>query len=183
MDTLGILALLEGSRRQESGDTAGAWDCYRAVLRMAAHIQGRGSVDQRRASNFGLLGGGWLQRRLATWAADPRTTIPQLRGVLDDVLKTEPKSDGDSFAVKTGYLDIMRWMERPVNPRDLPEIEGGWTIRLGDMQLSADKVASSCASPNAVAASCDCSVPIGWRTWNSPSRVHGNRPFGPSLPH
>jgi hypothetical protein len=31
---LELVAFLEGSRRQESGDTAGAWECYRAVLRM-----------------------------------------------------------------------------------------------------------------------------------------------------
>ena len=52
---LSELVLLEGSKRQESGDAAGAWDCYRAVLRMAVHIQGRGSLDQRNASNIILL--------------------------------------------------------------------------------------------------------------------------------
>jgi hypothetical protein len=139
---LSELALLEGSKRQESGDTAGAWDCYRAVLRMAAHIQGRGSLDQRHCSNIILLAGGWLQKRLAPWAADPRTTIPQLHRALDEVLKTEPKPDGDSFAVKTGNLEIMRSLERPVVPRDQQEIEGEWTVRLSDMQLSADIIDS-----------------------------------------
>ena len=42
------LALLEGSKRQESGDTAGAWDCYRAVLRMTTHVRRRGSLAQRK---------------------------------------------------------------------------------------------------------------------------------------
>ena len=41
---LALLVLLEGDRRQESGDTAGAWDCYRAVLRMATHTRRRGSL-------------------------------------------------------------------------------------------------------------------------------------------
>jgi hypothetical protein len=134
-NTLSILAFLEGSRRQESGDTAGAWDCYRAVLRMTAHVSGRGTLEQRFRVDMFPLGRGWLQKRLATWAADPRTTIPQLRSVLDEVLKTEPKSDGDSFAVKTGYLETMGLLERPMDPRWRQQIEGEWTYRLGDLQV------------------------------------------------
>jgi hypothetical protein len=137
---LSIPVLLEGSRRQESGDTAGAWDCYRAVLRMTTHVRGRGSLEQRFRVDTFLLGRGWLRKRLATWAADPRTTIPQLRSVLDEVLKTEPKPDGDSFAVKAGYLEIMRCLERPMDPRSQQEIEGEWIVRLGDMQLSAENI-------------------------------------------
>src|SRR5262249_54452871 len=41
---LTLLALLEGARRIEGGDMAGAWSCYRAVLRMANHIRRRGSL-------------------------------------------------------------------------------------------------------------------------------------------
>jgi hypothetical protein len=93
--SLSILALLEASKRQESGDTAGAWECYRAVLRMAAHVGGRGSLDQRNCVNLLILGRGWLQQRLATWASDPRTTTQELHSVLDEVLKTEPKPDGE----------------------------------------------------------------------------------------
>ena len=32
---MALLVLLEADRRQASGDMAGAWDCYRAILRMA----------------------------------------------------------------------------------------------------------------------------------------------------
>ena len=46
-DSLIMLSLLEASRRQESGDTAGAWDCYRSVLRMITHFRRRGSTLQR----------------------------------------------------------------------------------------------------------------------------------------
>ena len=42
----------------------------------------------------------WLQRRLTDWATDPRTTIPQLRNALEDVLKNEPKPEWDLFAIK-----------------------------------------------------------------------------------
>ena len=139
---LSLLALLEGSRRQEGGDTSGAWDCYRAVLRMAAHVSGRGSTEQRFRVNVILLARGWLQKRLATWAADPRTTILQLRGALGEVLETGPKSDGPSFAVKIGYLEIMASMERPMTQRVRQEIEGERTYRLGEMQLPTDVVDS-----------------------------------------
>src|SRR4029077_996428 len=47
LGNLDAAAFLEGSRRQESGQTAGAWDCYRAVLRMITHIRRRGNTDQR----------------------------------------------------------------------------------------------------------------------------------------
>ena len=128
------------SRRQESGDTAGAWDCYRAVLRMITHIRRRGSTHQRdlarRASRC-------LQRRLTDWAADPRTTIPQLHTALEDVLKNEPKPDWDLFAIKYGYLELMGAMERPIPLSAQQEIEGEWTFRLGDMALSPDMVESS----------------------------------------
>jgi hypothetical protein len=42
---LALLVLLEGDRRQERGDTSGAWDCYRPVLRMATHTRRRGSLQ------------------------------------------------------------------------------------------------------------------------------------------
>jgi hypothetical protein len=143
---LSVLALLEGGRRQESGDTAGAWCCYRAVLRMAAHVTGRGSLNQRLRVNLLMLARGWLEQRLATWAVDPRTTISQLKSALDEVLKAEPKPAWDSFAIKTGYVELMRSLERPMDPLDQQGIEGEWTIRLDDMQLPAGMIAKIEAS-------------------------------------
>jgi hypothetical protein len=122
------VAFLEGSRRQESGDTAGAWDCYRAVLRMITHIRRRGNTDQRYAARMVSVG---LQRRLTDWATDSRTTTAQLHTALDEVLKNEPNPDWDISAIKYGYLDVMREIERP-----MPLIEGEWTFALGDMALS-----------------------------------------------
>ena len=77
-----------------------------------------------------------LQRRLADWAADPRTTIPQLHTALDEVLKNEPNPDWDISAIKYGYLDLMREIERPMPLSFQQEIEGEWTFGLGDMALS-----------------------------------------------
>jgi len=128
MGNLDNVAFLEGSRRLESGDTAGAWDCYRALLRMITHIRRRGNTDQRYAARRASVG---LQRRLTDWATDPRTTTAQLHTALDEVLKNEPNPDWDISTVKYGYLDLMREIERPT-----PLIEGEWTFGLGDMTLS-----------------------------------------------
>ena len=135
-----MLAFLEASRRQESGDTAGAWDCYRAVLRMITHIRRRGSTLQRSPARGASRS---LQRRLTDWAAEPRTTIPQLHTALEVVLENEPNPDWDIFAVKYGYLELMGALERPMPLSALQEIEGEWTFRLGDMSLSPSMVESS----------------------------------------
>ena len=99
------VALLEASRRQESGDTAGAWDCYRSILRMITHIRRRGSSHQRFSAKGASRG---LQRRLADWTADARTTLPQLHTALEEVLQNEPNPDWDRFAVKSWYLELLR---------------------------------------------------------------------------
>jgi hypothetical protein len=133
------VALIEGSRRQEGGDSAGAWACYRASLRMLTHVGRRGSLDQRNSAPWMIR---WLERRLATWAADPRTTVPQLRAALEEALEDEPKSDWDSYAVKFGYLELIRAMERPMARSIQEEMEGEWTVRLDDMALSPTMVGS-----------------------------------------
>jgi hypothetical protein len=145
-NTLIVLALLEGSKRQESGDAAGAWACYRAVLRMTAHISRRGSLEPRWRVHIIALARGWLRNRLATWAVDPRTTIAQLHGALDEVLRAEPRPEWDSFALKVGYIQIMRSLEQPMHPRDQQEIEGEWTYRLGDLQMPTEVIGAGLAA-------------------------------------
>jgi hypothetical protein len=115
------LALLEASRREESGDTAGAWVCYRAVLRTITHLRRRGSTLQRQDAREASRP---LQRRLTDWATGPRTTISQLRTVLEVVLENEPKPEWDLFAVKYGYLELMGALERPIPLSALQDIEG-----------------------------------------------------------
>ena len=132
-----MLALLEASRRQESGDTAGAWVCYRAVLRTITHLRRRGSTLQRQNAREASRP---LQRRLTDWATGPRTTISQLRTALEVVLENEPKPEWDLFAVKYGYLELMGALERPIPLSAQQEIEGEWTFRLGDMSLSPEMV-------------------------------------------
>jgi len=134
-----MLAFLEASRREESGDTAGAWDCHRAVLRTITHLRRRGSTLQRQNARGASR---MLQRRLTDWAAGPRTTISQLRTALEVVLENEPRPEWDLFAVKYGYLELMGALEQPI-PLWLSSqqaIDGEWTFRLGDMSLSPDMV-------------------------------------------
>jgi hypothetical protein len=131
------LALLEASRREESGDSAGAWVCYRAVLRTITHFRRRGSTIQRQQARGASRP---LQRRLTDWATGPRTTISQLRTALKVVLENEPKPEWDLFAVKYGYLELMGALERPVPLSTQQEIEGEWTLRLGDMSLTPGMV-------------------------------------------
>jgi hypothetical protein len=132
-----MLAFLEASRREASSDTAGAWDCHRAVLRTITHFRRRGSTLQRQEARGASR---TLQRRLTDWATGPRTTISQLRTALEVVLENEPKPEWDLFAVKYGYLELMGALERPIRLSALQSIEGEWTFRLGDMSLSPEMV-------------------------------------------
>lgn len=128
------LTLTEGGLREEKGDMAGAWDCYRAVLRMTVHARRRERLKDRARITLHLPN---LQKHLATWAADTRTTTPQLRRALEDVVECRPKPEQDAFTLKVEYLDLMRYLERRIDP--LPEqIEEDWTYRLGEMQLPID---------------------------------------------
>jgi hypothetical protein len=131
------VALLEGSKRREGGDTAGSFECYRSMLRMITHFRRRGSTVQRLGAKGASLG---LQRRLADWAADPRTTIPQLHSALEEALRNEPNPNWDISAIKCGYVELMREVEQPLPLSAQQEIEGEWTFRLGDLELSPGMV-------------------------------------------
>ena len=104
------MALLEGARLEEQGETARAWTWYRSVLRMRIHVMRRGSVYQRLFADRMCSG---LQSRIATWAADRRTDVPLLRRALEDVRAFEPKSEWDSFSLKVDYLVMMSTLDSP----------------------------------------------------------------------
>ncbi len=78
-----------------------------------------------------------LHKHLATWAADPRTTISQIRRALEEVVECWPKPEWDAFTLKIEYLDLMRFLDRRVVP-PREQIEEEWTYRLGEMQLPID---------------------------------------------
>jgi hypothetical protein len=133
-ERVAMLVLLEAGRQEETGDMAGAWDCYRAILRMATHIRRRGTLAQR--TNLYFYWDDLARQRLATWATDPRTTIPQLRGALEESLKCEPKPEWDSFALKAGYLAMTHSLEQPVPLSIQQDVGWEYHLSLGDMQLS-----------------------------------------------
>jgi hypothetical protein len=135
---LALLALLEGGRREEGGDMAGAWDCYRAVLRSTALGARRGAMAER---HHGSVRHGWLRNRLDTWMADPRTTIPQLRTALEEAVKTRPRPEWHAFSLRMEYLDWMRQLETMKHP-NLYALEWDRAYRLGDMGLPDDVIAS-----------------------------------------
>jgi hypothetical protein len=135
---LALLALLEGGRRGEGGDMAGAWDCYRAVLRSAVLGARRGAFAER---YFGTVRHGWLRNRLETWMADPRTTIPQLRTALEEAVKTRPRPEWHAFSLRMEYLDWMRQLETTKHPNSYA-LDWDRTYRLGDMGLPDDVIAS-----------------------------------------
>jgi hypothetical protein len=105
------LAVLEGSRLEERGDMAGAWACYRAVLAMRAHLMRRGTAYERL---FAELNGKWLPKRVAAWAADPRTEVLLLRRALDDVIEIRPRPEWDLSSLKVDYMLAMRELDRPI---------------------------------------------------------------------
>ena len=128
------MMLTEGGLREERGDMAGAWDCYRAVLRMTVHVRRRERLKDRARVTLWLPS---LRKDLATWAADPRTTILQVRRALEEVVECRPMPEWDAFTLKIEYLDLMRFLDRRVVP-PREQIEEEWTYRLGEMQLPVD---------------------------------------------
>jgi hypothetical protein len=133
--TLMCLTILEGERRGASGDPAGAWECYRAVLRMTAHLRRRGRLTERARIMFGAHPD--LRRALATWAADPGTTTRQVRRALEEVVEGRPRDEWDASVLKREYLDFMRFLEGPVDP-PLAQVEEEMTLRVGGYQLPTE---------------------------------------------
>jgi hypothetical protein len=125
---------IEGGRRADRGDMAGAWGCYRAILRMYVHLRRRERLKNRLRAD---LNHGDLQQRLAKWAGDPRTTIPQLRRALEEVVACRPRPEWDAFTLKREYLDLMQFLDGPVNPPP-EQIEEELTYRLGEWQSPDD---------------------------------------------
>ena len=108
-----FLALLEGSRLEEQGDMAGAWGCYRAMLRAVHHIGMHGTTFKR------LISQRWhseLRDRVTTWAADPRTTTALIRQAISDVSAFESLAPSEIDTLKLEYLELERMLDDPKGP-------------------------------------------------------------------
>jgi hypothetical protein len=128
------LALLEGSRLEEQGDMAGAWTWYRVVFRMKVHVMRRGSAFNRYVADQNCK---VLRTRIASWAADRRTTAPMLRQALDDVKAGKPTPEGDAYSLKVDYLGQMN------------ELDGEWgLVQHGDDEDQHVRIAGEELPPN-----------------------------------
>jgi hypothetical protein len=128
---LTLLALLDGGRLAERGDMSGALDCYRAVLRATVHSARRSILVER---HFASVHHNWLRTRLEAWAADPRTTIPQLRRALAEAVESQPLPEWHSFSLKLEYLDWMRDLEKTRHP-DFDALQEERTYHVANMEL------------------------------------------------
>lgn len=107
------LALLEGSRLEQSGDLAGAWRMYRAVLRASRHAARHGGTIQR------MIGGGILRQsraRIEPWIDRPGMTPELLRQAIGDVeacsAMTSPASEmvhAEYFSSRDAVNDTETW--------------------------------------------------------------------------
>jgi hypothetical protein len=107
------LALLEGSRLEQSGDLAGAWRMYRAALRASRHAGRHGGTIQR------LIGQAILRQshaRIEPWIDRPGMTPELLRRAIDDVeaclAMTSPASEtvrAEYFSARAAVNDTETW--------------------------------------------------------------------------
>jgi hypothetical protein len=107
------LALLEGSRLEQSGDLPGAWRMYRAALRASRHAGRHGGTIQR------LFASGFLNRsrpRIEAWIDHPGLTPELLRRAIGDVeacrAMTSPASEmvrAEYFSARAAVNDRENW--------------------------------------------------------------------------
>ena len=108
--TLAWMALLEGIRREEAGDTAGAWRWYGAVLRFSRHVGTHAPLDHRITGEIFLDAVG---DRLVRLAADPKTDAATLRRALADLKVVDAMTPPVSDAIKGEYLLAQSVIDHP----------------------------------------------------------------------
>lgn len=97
------LALLEGSRLEQSGDLAGAWRMYRATLRASRHAARRGGSIQRLIASA-ILGNS--RPRIEAWIDRPGMTPEQLRRAIGDVEACRAMTSPASVTVRAEYFSV-----------------------------------------------------------------------------
>lgn len=111
LDAFTKLALLEGARLEDSGDMAGAWRQYHAVLRFGRHLRSYGRLSmQPYVAQMDSL----VYDRLIPWARDSRTDPALLRQALDGLLAQDASSPPPSQSYKVDYLALMHSFDDPV---------------------------------------------------------------------
>jgi hypothetical protein len=127
---LGRLADLEGTRFEEKGAMAEAWNWYKSILRSSRHVGRHGLLIER------MVGAAIFEtssRRITHWAADPRVDAALLRRALADVLEADALTAPLSDNMKLEYLICLRDLEElrvTVNEIPMPGGQNGWLERL-----------------------------------------------------
>ncbi len=99
--SFGRLALLKGSRLEDSGDFEGALNWYLAHLRSTRHSGRHGTIIDRL---IGVSMYGGVSARLIRWAADPKVDSKMLRRALDAAIAADGATSPISDALKMEYL-------------------------------------------------------------------------------
>lgn len=110
------LALLEGSRLEQTGDLSGAWRMYRATLRASRHVGRHGGTIQR------LIGYSFLNQarpRVDAWIAHPKMTPELLRRATGDVEACRAMTSPASEMVRAEYFSS----RAAVNGMDFAELD------------------------------------------------------------
>ena len=181
---LSVLVLLEASRRQESGDTAGAWDCYRAVL--AWRLMSCGGAT---SINDTVLTSSSSRAVGCSNGSRPGQPIrePRFRSSRSPLMKCRAPSQnlsgirlGSKRGTSKSCAGSSSQCLRAIVRRSRENGPFAWATcrcRPTWSNRSRRPAAPSCASPSAAAAFCGCSLPTGWRRRKIPIFRPVNRPF------
>ncbi len=139
----GRLALLQGSRLEDSGDFEGALDWYLALLRSSRNCGRRGVFVER---IIGIAMHRWASTRLIRWAADPKVDAKLLRRAFDATIAAGAATPPPSDALKMEYLGLLHSLNDPelmVKIHDdevVPDNKGGSITRYGQYGWKSDLI-------------------------------------------
>ncbi|WP_435005348.1 hypothetical protein P12x_003245 [Tundrisphaera lichenicola] len=104
------LALLEGSRLEQSGDLSGAWSMYLGALRASRHAGGHGGWSERQYGNSFLK---LARARIETWIENPGLTPDHFRRAIVDVEACSAMTSPASEMVRAEYFSALDALSRP----------------------------------------------------------------------
>ena len=110
LNVLGRMAILEGSRLEDSGDVIGAWGWYRAALRASRHPGHHGFMVERLC---GAAIHDQASQALTRWASNPLVDAELLRRALGEVIATDAMTVPLSETVKVNYVLLVGSMDDP----------------------------------------------------------------------
>ncbi len=128
------LALLQGSRLEDSGEFDGALDWYLALLRSSRHCGRHGVLVERL---LGMAMHQWASTRLIRWAADPKVDARILRRALDAAFEADAATAPMSEGLKMEYLSILHSISNPElmahlhDYETIPDNQGGSVTKYG----------------------------------------------------